>query len=147
MGTQRELEAKRKDGSFFPISLGVSEVSHSGESRMFAAYIHDLSERYRIIEMEKAELLLLNMLPEDIALRLKADSGHIADHFPSVAVLFADLVGFTKMSAKMKPTELVGMLNDVFSVFDALVDKYDLNKVKTIGKCTVLSLEMIPCHV
>ena len=49
LGTQRELEAKRKDGSMFPISLGVSEVAHSGESRMFAAYIHDLSERHRII--------------------------------------------------------------------------------------------------
>jgi len=74
-------------------------------------------------EMEKAELLLLNMLPEDIALRLKADDGHIADHFPSVAILFADLVGFTKMSSRMKPTELVKMLNEVFSIFDALVDK------------------------
>ena len=49
LGTQRELEAKRKDGSKFPISLGVSEVAHSGESRMFAAYIHDLSERQRIV--------------------------------------------------------------------------------------------------
>ena len=161
LGQQRELEAMRRDGSFFPISLGVTEVSIPGNtdgSRMFAAYIHDLTQRHQVIgkssrcysrslrhnrslcinrptktflffyclcstEMEKAELLLLNMLPEDIALRLKADNGHIADHFPSVAILFADLVGFTKMSSKMKPTELVKMLNEVFSIFDALVDK------------------------
>jgi len=89
--------------------------------------------------MEKAELLLLNMLPQDIALRLQADSGHIADHFPSVAILFADIVGFTKLSATMKPTELVGMLNEVFSTFDALVEKYDLNKVKTIGDCYMVT--------
>lgn len=84
-------------------------------------------------EYRRSERLLLNILPQEVALRLKHEPRTIADNFASVTVLFADLVGFTKMSSEMPPGRLVNMLNEVFSRFDALVEKYGLEKIKTIG--------------
>ena len=84
-------------------------------------------------ERGKSESLLLNVLPKPIAERLKEGAGVIADSFPEVSVLFSDVVGFTKLSARISATELVDMLNGVFSAFDRLTEKYDLEKIKTIG--------------
>lgn len=56
-----------------------------------------------------------------------------------MAILFADIVGFTTMSSTLSPVTLVGMLNELFSSFDDLVEKYDLNKVKTIGDCYMVT--------
>ncbi|MEM8641744.1 MAG: adenylate/guanylate cyclase domain-containing protein [Cyanobacteria bacterium P01_G01_bin.54] len=86
-----------------------------------------------IAEMERSEALLLNVLPYSIAQRLKADKKIIADDFAEVTVLFADIVNFTPLSASMPPTELVKMLNQIFSEFDRLVEKHHLEKIKTIG--------------
>jgi class 3 adenylate cyclase len=77
--------------------------------------------------------LLLNVLPEPIAERLRRGEPLIADRHDDVSLLFADIVGFTGMSSSMDAAELVTTLNDVFSVFDALVDLSGLEKVKTIG--------------
>jgi class 3 adenylate cyclase len=77
--------------------------------------------------------LLLNILPEPIADRLRSGEPLIADRHDDVSLLFADIVGFTGMSSAMDATELVTTLNDVFSVFDGLVDGSGLEKVKTIG--------------
>jgi class 3 adenylate cyclase len=77
--------------------------------------------------------LLLNILPEPIADRLRLGESLIADRYDDVSLLFADIVGFTGMSSAMDPAELVTLLNDVFSVFDGLVDASGLEKVKTIG--------------
>jgi adenylate cyclase len=85
------------------------------------------------IEQEKSEQLLLNVLPKPIADRLKQGQQTIADNFAEVTVLFADIVGFTKLSAALTPTELVTLLNQIFSEFDALVEQYQLEKIKTIG--------------
>jgi class 3 adenylate cyclase len=79
------------------------------------------------------ERLLLNILPEPIADRLRRGERLIADGFDDVTLLFADIVGFTEMSGSMRPDELVEVLNDVFTVFDHLVDEHHLEKVKTIG--------------
>jgi class 3 adenylate cyclase len=79
------------------------------------------------------ERLLLNILPRPIAQRLRDGEPLIADRFDDVTLLFADIVEFTRLSATMSPHELVGVLNDVFSVFDELVERYRLEKVKTIG--------------
>ena len=79
------------------------------------------------------ERLLLNILPEPIAARLRSGERLIADRFDDVTLLFADIVGFTEMSSAMAPEELVAVLNEVFTVFDALVDEHRLEKVKTIG--------------
>ncbi len=77
--------------------------------------------------------LLHNILPEEIAARLKASNAMIADHYDAASVLFADVVGFTPMSAGMTPPELVGLLNEVFTVFDRFVDELGLEKIKTVG--------------
>jgi adenylate cyclase len=84
-------------------------------------------------EQERSEQLLLNILPRPIAERLKEGQRTIADVFPDVTVLFADLVGFTRMSEQLPPTELVAMLNRIFSMFDQLAEKHGLEKIKTIG--------------
>lgn len=84
-------------------------------------------------EHEKSERLLLNILPSEIAERLKNKEDIIADHYDSVSVLFADIVDFTKLSEKMTADEIVVLLNDLFFRFDNLVDAYKLEKIKTIG--------------
>src|SRR3984885_204880 len=88
---------------------------------------------------QQAEMLLLNILPKEISAALKAEQRTIADEYPAVSILFADVVGFTPMAAKMTPMELVGLLNQVFICFDGLVEKYDLEKIKTIGDCYMVA--------
>jgi adenylate cyclase len=85
------------------------------------------------VEQRKSESLLLNILPKEIAAILKDDHRTIADHFDAVSVLFADVVNFTPLSAEMPPNEMVDLLNEVFTAFDELVDKYDVEKIRTIG--------------
>ena len=92
------------------------------------AYLQELNE-----EQEKSERLLLNILPKAIAERLKQGETTIADSFSDVTVMFADLVGFTKLSSHLSPAELVELLNRIFSEFDKLADRYGLEKIKTIG--------------
>lgn len=89
----------------------------------------DLAER----EHEKSEKLLLNILPQSIARRLKEDSSVIADRAESATILFADVVGFTVMSQTMTAEKLVRVLNDLFVEFDHLSANYGLEKIKTIG--------------
>ncbi|MCW6049939.1 DUF3365 domain-containing protein [Lyngbya sp. CCAP 1446/10] len=84
-------------------------------------------------EQEKSDRLLLNILPESIAARLKDGQSSIADGFAEVTILFADIVGFTVLSAQISPEELLVFLNEIFSSFDALTEKYGLEKIKTIG--------------
>ncbi|WP_293354927.1 MULTISPECIES: adenylate/guanylate cyclase domain-containing protein [unclassified Microcoleus] len=91
-------------------------------------YLRELAE-----EKEKSERLLLNILPGPIAQRLKEGENTIADSFAEVTVMFADLVGFTKLSAHLSPAELVELLNEIFSAFDELAERYGLEKIKTIG--------------
>jgi guanylate cyclase len=86
-------------------------------------------------EQERSEALLLNILPRPIAERLKAASETIADHFVAASVLFADVVEFTPLSERLEPAEVVGVLDQLFSRFDALVERHGLEKIKTIGDC------------
>ncbi|MEP6516301.1 adenylate/guanylate cyclase domain-containing protein [Microcoleus vaginatus] len=85
------------------------------------------------VQQEQSERLLLNILPEEIANRLKRGDSTIADTFADVTVLFADIVGFTQLSARVSPTQLVALLNDIFSTFDNLAERHGLEKIKTIG--------------
>jgi class 3 adenylate cyclase len=85
------------------------------------------------LEREKSERLLLNVLPASIAARLKQTEAVIADGFPEVTVMFADLVDFTRRSERIGPEQLVENLNDLFSVFDQLARERGLEKIKTIG--------------
>ncbi|MBD1912611.1 adenylate/guanylate cyclase domain-containing protein [Leptolyngbya sp. FACHB-16] len=84
-------------------------------------------------EREKSERLLLNILPEAVAQQLKQDQRTIAEQFSEVSVLFADIVGFTEMSAGRPPVEIVNLLNQIFSEFDFLAETHGLEKIKTIG--------------
>lgn len=84
-------------------------------------------------QQEKSESLLLNILPKLIAQRLKQNPGIIADNFELVTVMFADIVGFTNLSAQISALELVQLLNKIFSLFDALAQRHKLEKIKTIG--------------
>ncbi len=84
-------------------------------------------------EQAKAHRLLLNILPASIAERLQAGETTIAEAFPDVTVLFADLVGFTELAALISAKELVTLLNRIFCIFDGLVEDLHLEKIKTIG--------------
>ncbi|NKK87453.1 hypothetical protein GFL80_25145 [Rhizobium leguminosarum bv. viciae] len=87
----------------------------------------------------ESERLLLNILPESVARRLKSSTEMIADDRESVAILFADIVGFTALSARMSPKDVVTLLNDVFYAIDELVAKYGLEKIKTVGDAYVIA--------
>src|SRR6185437_13258981 len=84
-------------------------------------------------ERDRSEKLLLNILPPAIAERLKRNEANIAQGHADVTVLVADIVGFTRMTEELSPVETVKILNDVFSVFDDLADRYHVEKIKTIG--------------
>jgi class 3 adenylate cyclase len=90
-------------------------------------------ERQLDLEKQRSEALLLNILPAEIATRLKAQEEPLADTHESVSVLFADLAGFTDVSRKMSAGELVNLLNDLFSRFDKLAEQHGAEKIKTIG--------------
>ena len=99
-------------------------------------FLKDKEKEYlKTIEEErrKSESLLLNILPAPIAERLKAHELTIADSFPECSVLFADIVGFTPLSAKLGAKQLVDLLNEIFSAFDGFTEELGLEKIKTIG--------------
>jgi len=105
-------------------------------------YFHDKEIKYQKqikIEQEKSDKLLLNILPESIAERLKNGESLIADDFEDSTVLFADLAGFTKLSSTISATDVVMQLNSIFSLFDGMLIKYSLEKIKTIGDCYMLA--------
>jgi PAS domain S-box-containing protein len=99
-----------------------------------------LTEEALRLEQEKSEQLLLNVLPEPIANQLKDNSGALAkrsvalaEQFNEVTIMFADIVGFTPLSTRLTPIELVNLLNQIFSTFDELAEQLGLEKIKTIG--------------
>lgn len=127
-------------GSSGDLSLRVQAIGQD-ELTSLATTINDMVQQLEIsnqelaLERDKTESLLLNILPEPIAGRLKEQEGTIADNFAEVTVMFADIVGFTTMSEKMHPAKLVRLLNNIFSRFDGLLEKHGLEKIKTIGDC------------
>ena len=84
-------------------------------------------------EQKRSERVLSNVLPAQIAERLKSNEGLIADGYADVTVMFADLDNFTQLTEQMSPEQMVGLLNTLFSAFDELTEKYGLEKIKTIG--------------
>jgi adenylate cyclase len=88
---------------------------------------------------ERSETLLLNILPREVSEILKKEQRTIATHHPSASILFADVVDFTPMAAAMTPIDLVNLLNEVFHCFDSLVDRYGVEKIKTIGDCYMVA--------
>lgn len=106
IGKEREVEARRKDGSTFPCILGLKEVVNK-DSRQFVGFIKDVSVQKRLLvaeaEREASDSLLYNILPEHIARRLKQNPSNIADLYSNTTILFADIVGFTSRTNVMSP--------------------------------------------
>jgi class 3 adenylate cyclase len=94
-----------------------------------------LNREKELLEVEqlKTEKLMLNILPRPIADRLKRGEKNISGSYPDVTILFSDLVGFTKMSSQTSATDLVKLLNDLFTRFDKRADALGVEKIKTIG--------------
>ncbi len=133
------------------IEMGAEDFIHKPFNQVILnAKISAILERKRLIdrernfikklqnEQEKSEKLLLNILPQPIAERLKKGERTIADYFPEVTVLFSDLVGFTELSTGISASTLVKKLNRIFIAFDRLTEQYGLEKIKTIGDAYML---------
>lgn len=118
----------------------LGEVS-TAFKQMFERIQTEICDRHQAeaqlrVEQEKADRLLLNILPAQIAARLKENErnkGAIANRFETATILFADIVSFTNIAANTSPTALVCQLNDIFSAFDAIAERHRLEKIKTIG--------------
>lgn len=130
----RALKAGAKDFISKPLDLAevLTRVHNMLEVRLLHLETKRLYDQV-VAEQKVSERLLLNVLPHSVAERLKAGPGIIADSFPEVTVLFADIVGFTKLSESMSPERLVALLNEVFSFFDSIADHRGIEKIKTIG--------------
>lgn len=117
---------------FFVLNIGaVSSIAFV----LLHYFVGQKELAYRLLRMEqdRSEGLLLNVLPREIAARLKNGERIIADHHPAVSILFADLVGFTPLSNVLSPNEMVELLNEIYSRFDSLIEKYGVEKIRTIG--------------
>lgn len=117
---------------FFVMNIGtVSAIAVI----LLAYFVSQKNVLFELLENEqaKSENLLLNILPKEIAAILKNEKRTIADHYTEASVLFADMVGFTPLSARLPPVEMVELLNEAFSFFDSLLDKYNVEKIRTIG--------------
>ncbi|MEO1208687.1 MAG: adenylate/guanylate cyclase domain-containing protein [Cyanobacteria bacterium J06638_20] len=134
-----ESEVYCKDGSKIWISETIRTVrDHDGSFLYYEGIVHDITERRRMemelrLQRKQADRLLVNILPYQIATRLKSGIRTIAESFDDVTVMFADLVDFTAASGQMSPKQLVDLLNDVFSTFDRLAEHHGIEKIKTIG--------------
>jgi adenylate cyclase len=111
--------------SFFVLNiLGVSATAY---------LLLQYSVRARDAALARSDSLLLNVLPRSIAERLKRDPGVIAERYDDVSVLFADVADFTPFAERTGPEQVVGVLDEIFSAFDALTEQHGLEKIKTIG--------------
>jgi adenylate cyclase len=111
--------------------IGTASVAFT----ILASFAHQRNEALTALraEQHRSEALLLNILPSRIAEQLKAGPHTIADHFDAATILFADVVGFTPIAQRLPPADTVGILDQLFSHFDALVERHGLEKIKTIG--------------
>ena len=134
-----ESEVYRQDGSIIWISENIRTVRDDQNQLLYyEGSVIDITERKQSEAAlrqarKRSELLLLNILPQPIAERLKRGERTIAENFKNVTVMFADLVDFTKFSAQTSPKELVELLNVIFSNFDRLAQQHSIEKIKTIG--------------
>jgi len=116
-----------KANNMFALGLAILGVAFVSRSLLLAAEAELRTQR------ELSEKLLNNTLPMPIAQRLKDSEETIADSFENCSVLFCDIVGFTKLSENFAATELVQMLNEMFTIFDELCEQFGVEKIKTIG--------------
>jgi guanylate cyclase len=118
--------------SFYVLNLGaVSSIAFV----LLSGFIGQKNEALRLLrrEQERSESLLLNVLPMEVAERLKSGSQIVADQYDSASILFADLVGFTPLSTELTPRQMVEVLNEIYSHFDSLAEELGVEKIRTIG--------------
>ena len=145
------------------VSLGLAEVVRPDGAELPGGFVHTFDvlnivavsfvamlllvtfARGRDAAQERVEALLLNILPDEVAERLQRDPSTIADHFDEASILFADVVDFTPMASRLDAREVVGLLDRLFTSFDELVDRYDVEKIKTIGDCYMVAAG-VPRH-
>lgn len=122
------LEIESEDRTFLLKPVWVREFD------FINVYGTDITDSRELVKAHREiESLLLNILPEPVARRLRQGERVIADRFDDVTLLFADIVGFTQLSNGLAAADLVAILNQVFSAFDELVQRHGLEKIKTIG--------------
>src|ERR671919_1819268 len=133
-------EVVRPDGADLPDSfVRTFDVLNIVAVSLVAIMLLVTFARGRDTAQARVEALLLNILPEEIAHRLQAEPNAIADHFDDASILFADVVDFTPLASRLDPREVVGMLDRLFTAFDDLVDRYGVEKIKTIGDCYMVA--------
>ncbi|KAG2393526.1 hypothetical protein C9374_007057 [Naegleria lovaniensis] len=134
-----ELDCIRKNQTKFPAKINIYVVKlDSKDACSIVATFKDItSEKKQTAllneEKQKSDNLLKNILPTTVANRLKGGDSFIAEKFDDITCFFSDMVGFTKISSNLQASDLVLMLNAIVNGFDALTEKYDLEKIKTIG--------------
>ena len=99
----------------------------------FMAIVARMIYRNSVLAEARADQLLRNVLPESIADRLKEGEQYIAERYSGVSIIFVDIVGFTELSSKLRPSELVTILDSIFRQFDLICERYGAEKIKTIG--------------
>ncbi|MGB3494827.1 MAG: PAS domain S-box protein [Elainellaceae cyanobacterium] len=134
-----ESQVRRRDGNIIWTEESARAVRDTqGVTQYFEGTVQDITVRKQAeialkAEQDKSERLLLNILPQAIAEQLKQNPQSIAKRFDEATILFADIVDFTTVSTNISPTDLVDLLNRIFSSFDKLAEKHGLEKIKTIG--------------
>jgi PAS domain S-box-containing protein len=129
----------KADGTRFPAEYWSYPMEQDGKTIGSVLTFVDITERRKLerqlrTEHARAERLLLNVLPATIAEQLKAQPGKtIAHKYDEITALFADVVGFTPLSARLTAEEAVGLLNELFTAFDRMAASYELEKIKTMG--------------
>ncbi|KAI9222896.1 hypothetical protein BC828DRAFT_345522, partial [Blastocladiella britannica] len=156
IGIGRRSFGRNKDGVEFPIRLSVSEVREEGTITLFTGIVRNLTDQVQREEQELAEstrkqeemgelisqldmertrsnALIKELMPVSIAHQLMNGEPVVPRVYSDVTVLYTDLVGFTSISASVRPLDVVDMLNDLYSAFDEILEQYDVYKVETIG--------------
>jgi class 3 adenylate cyclase len=116
----------------FAPALLRARIRASLENKLLRDRERAMMEELRIAK-ERNETLLLSILPRAVVERINEGAGMVADHIPEATILFADIVNFTPFSGRLPPSDVVGMLNRIFSAFDRLVEQHGAEKIKTIG--------------
>lgn len=130
-----ELGARARDAGSDEVAILANAFDEMAE-RLEQSLNQALHQAHELNEQRAhSEKLLHNILPVLIADRLKGGESNIAETFPEVTVLFADIVGFTKLSASIHPQKLVDILNNIFGKFDEMLAEFGIEKIKTIGDC------------
>lgn len=137
VGKVLELTAIKKGGEEFPIELTLGSWDNDGK-RYYSGIIRDITEKKKaeqviLSEKRKADELLLNILPKQVADELKSSGKASTKRYEDVTILFTDFKDFTLMASSMSPVKLVKELNEIFSHFDDIMEAFQIEKIETIG--------------